>query len=847
MIPQKLALLNFMCYRQVEVDFSGIHVACMSGDNGAGKSALLDGVTWALWGKARARRDDELIRLGQDEMGVDFSFRLGNDLYRVVRRRRGGKRSTTMLDLQVQDKGRWRSLSESTVRATQERIEHLLRLDYDTFVNSAFLRQGRADEFTVKTPAERKRVLGEILGLDQWRVYEERAKEYVRRYESEARALEMRLQEIAEELLHRDEYQEQVRTTQMEVEECTVTLQEAQSAWQAMEALRGELRHNQLQAQEANTRLIQAHQERAALTRERRERQARLLTLQQLLDEAQAIEAGFAAYETAQEQERVLGEKLTALADLNERRSTLETQVAEVRHSLQTRRELTAQQVSDLAARQPTPAMIQQLDELQARQTHLLQLRESQQAARVDLARLAEERAALQRQNQALKPEMETLKERIDRLQGATAHCPLCGQPLPEGDRRRLIAQLEEEGRQRGDAYRANRVRLEAIAGEAAALEMQIAQSEPLLRELPLLEQRAAMLAAQIAAGEASAAGLETARTALAALEAQLADEDYAPAERQALAGVLAEAAELGYDAVAHEAARRAVTAGQVWAERKAQLDVASSTAAQEQTALERLATVEQRWSIQEQAALAQLAGLKQQATELEEQMAAATVVEERLGQVRVAEAQARQRLGAAQQRLAACEALARQQESRLQRRQELDSKLSLYEELRTAFGVQGVPAMVIEAAVPEIEAEANRLLARMTAGRMHVRLETQRETLAGELRETLDIRIMDELGERPYENYSGGEQFRINFALRIALSRLLARRAGAQLSTLIVDEGFGTQDAQGRERLVETIQAIQDEFERVLVITHVEELRDAFPVRIEVTKTAEGSIVELL
>jgi exonuclease SbcC len=89
---------------------------------------------------------------------------------------------------------------------------------------------------------------------------------------------------------------------------------------------------------------------------------------------------------------------------------------------------------------------------------------------------------------------------------------------------------------------------------------------------------------------------------------------------------------------------------------------------------------------------------------------------------------------------------------------------------------------------------------------------------------------------------YSGGEAFRINFALRIALSRLLARRAGAPLPTLIIDEGFGSQDSAGRERLVEAIRAIQDDFRCVLVVTHLDELRDAFPVRIEVQKTPEGS-----
>jgi exonuclease SbcC len=153
---------------------------------------------------------------------------------------------------------------------------------------------------------------------------------------------------------------------------------------------------------------------------------------------------------------------------------------------------------------------------------------------------------------------------------------------------------------------------------------------------------------------------------------------------------------------------------------------------------------------------------------------------------------------------------------------------------------------MIIEAAIPEIEEEANQVLSRMTDGRMHLRFETQREKVTGGVKETLDIRIADELGTRDYGTFSGGEAFRVNFAVRLALSRLLARRAGAQLRTLFIDEGFGTQDTQGRERLVEAIHAIQDEFDLILVITHIEELKEAFPARIEVTKTDSGSQVEL-
>jgi exonuclease SbcC len=169
-----------------------------------------------------------------------------------------------------------------------------------------------------------------------------------------------------------------------------------------------------------------------------------------------------------------------------------------------------------------------------------------------------------------------------------------------------------------------------------------------------------------------------------------------------------------------------------------------------------------------------------------------------------------------------------------------------IYQDLAQAFGKRGIQALLIESALPEIEAEANELLSRMTDNRMHLKIETQRETKAGNVVETLDIKISDELGTRNYEMFSGGEAFRINFAIRIALSKLLARRAGAPLPTLVIDEGFGTQDTVGIEKLKEAINSIQDDFDKILVITHIEELRDAFPSRINIIKTANGSTLEV-
>jgi len=169
---------------------------------------------------------------------------------------------------------------------------------------------------------------------------------------------------------------------------------------------------------------------------------------------------------------------------------------------------------------------------------------------------------------------------------------------------------------------------------------------------------------------------------------------------------------------------------------------------------------------------------------------------------------------------------------------------------LERAFGKDGVPALLIEQALPEIESRANDVLARLSGGTMSVRFATQSEykdKRREDLKETLDILISDSAGTRDYELFSGGEAFRVNFAIRLALSEVLSQRAGARLQTLVIDEGFGSQDAQGRQRLIEAINLVRSDFAKILVITHIDELKDAFPSRIDVEKTDRGSVVRVL
>jgi len=185
-----------------------------------------------------------------------------------------------------------------------------------------------------------------------------------------------------------------------------------------------------------------------------------------------------------------------------------------------------------------------------------------------------------------------------------------------------------------------------------------------------------------------------------------------------------------------------------------------------------------------------------------------------------------------------------------LEEKEFIKGNIANFKVLEKAFGKDGIPAMLIEQSLPEIESHTNEILDRLSAGTMSVHFETQRQFRdknREDRKETLDILIRDAAGEREYELFSGGEAFRINFAIRLALSRVLSHRAGARLQTLVIDEGFGSQDADGRQRLIEAINLVRDDFAKILVITHLEELKDAFPARIEVIKTHNGSQVSVV
>ena len=223
-------------------------LACISGQNGAGKSSLLDAITWSLFGKARGGDKDALINLQSKAAEVALTFAYEGNVYRVQRTATKGK--STVLEFQIQDGKDWRPLTEKSGRETQNRIEQTLRLDYDTFVNASFFLQGKADEFTQKKASERKTVLSNILGLEIWETYKERTADRRKDIEKEMAGIDRSIVDIDAELAEEEPRKEKLKALEADLKRLSAARRTQESALESIRKAASEL-DQQLAAEKA--------------------------------------------------------------------------------------------------------------------------------------------------------------------------------------------------------------------------------------------------------------------------------------------------------------------------------------------------------------------------------------------------------------------------------------------------------------------------------------------------------------------------------------------------------------------------------------------------------------------
>ena len=1000
MVPVKLSLHNFMSYADgVEpLDFRHIHTASLVGMNGHGKSALLDAITWALWGKARSDTDS-LVRMGAGDMRVELEFELEGALYRVTRSRSlAGSRPHSMLGFFVRSSGdgSWQALNGESIRETERKIVKALRMDYDTFINSAFILQGRADEFTVKSPAERKRVLAEILGLGIYDELEALARDRAKEERGRVRAIDEGLDATATQVAHKEEYQREVRRLQDELEAVNQEVELLEHEKSELSDLRALILSKESRLKELDRGLGALSEESVRYGHQIEGQERRVAEIEKLLAERAVVLESYQEYSKAKDRDDELSRTQSHHNSLKQTKSDLERMIDRKRHELEIERNNVASQLQRLYDEKKeceriteeqdkilegydelmrTKTMLASLDETSSRlrqveaqrnalegavkdEKHRLQIRVNSLRERYDemrrritvaerlesdragmiarlksLSEMEKERERVREEGLEGKSKLESLeaasvrlKEETSRKEKSTSlivdatHCPLCGGELHEAERENVRRNYVDELLALQAELAGNIQQTKECKARISDLRERYIELGKKLQDKVEMEKKLAEISVAAEQAHEARSEMESAGRELSEMESMLMEGRFSADEKASLEQLFQEIEKLGYDENYHLKIRSKADELQTFQLKKSELDSAVarivSIADRLPAPQERLRDIEEalktRSYVQEEddklkevedsllrlnyrqdvhqrvkEELSHLSWVQEKKVLLDQAQRSIQVERELLDRMRSdreevekrsdqlkcerdaleadlkdgagtldrlgkldgllkerheASLALREGLGISKEKLEGCLRLERQYQAKLKEREEANYKGAIYDELSAAFGKKGIQAIIIENVIPILEREANAILSRMTDNRMHITFETQREKKGSTgVVETLDIRISDELGTRSYELYSGGEAFRVNFAIRIALSKLLAERAGARLRALIIDEGFGTQDGEGRERLVEALRAIEKDFDKIIVVTHIPELKDAFPARIEVQKSPEG------
>jgi DNA repair protein SbcC/Rad50 len=1011
MIPIQLSLKNFLSYTEASLDFTGLHTACICGANGAGKSSLLEGITWAIWGECRAVSEDDAISTGAMDVRVDFTFGMHGETCRIIRtRQRDGSGG---LEFQIQTSGgQFRTLTQKGIRSTQALIDDYLKIDYDTFINSAYLRQGKADEFMLKKPADRKQILADLLKLDRYEQLADRAKESAKQYKLQAEVLTDNLAEDQLKLAQIDGITEQRDQVQVQISQ----LQQAQSIEeQELEGFKTIARQRETWQQQLtweqkrDRELIQvAAQIQADLQL--------LITdknrLDSLLSRSDEISIAYQAYLSLQQQIAVLDRQFDthqqAQIKQQQLQQQLERQTQELQLTLgksQAELALVIQQEQELIEILATTGDVttaiaqlqicrQRLIELDRLQVEVLPLQQERilleskidretakfqaklneiilraqqvtiktnehpklidqlhlidtQITELDNKKVYQKRIEekgitkgdnLQRLDADIRNYQRQLVEldrKLELLQNPDASCPLCDRPLDENHWEHVLTSAKSERENIGQQISASQEEHSRYDRERQDLRAEYKQLQGQLAGSENLREQRGKLQAQLDSIAELKINLQEISIEKSQIEIAIESKSYASELQAQLQKILVQLAATEYSEQSHALARGDVDKLR-WAEIK-QEKIKDAERKQKQLAAQKgklaikITEVEQNidqlktnsdlqielskierqieqlgydrnYHQQASTNLRQSQSIQLQYQEVQQaqqtypqlldriklletndrqnltdresskleldritlEVAKIPNNDERIGSIEQQLVERRQQLdhrlsilGSLAQQLAQLNQIKEQLRSQEDQLNSYKQQQKIYDELGKAFGKNGIQALVIENILPQLEAESNQILSKLSNNQFHVQFITQKATKGSRTKkasiktakfiDTLDIVIGDANGTRSYETYSGGEAFRINFSIRLALAKLLSQRAGTPLQMLIVDEGFGTQDREGCDRLIAAINAISADFACILAVTHMPQFREAFQTRIEIHKTNTGSQLQVI
>ena len=860
MIPSKLRLTNFMCYRGTTeaLDFDQFEVVCITGENGNGKSALLEAITWVVWGKTKVLFSKDLITKGENDMLVDFEFFIDyisddselNNKYKIIRSIRT-KSGGSILDLQQFDGSNYVSISGDTISETQKQIINLVNMDYETFVNTSYLMQGNADRFTTSKPDERKDILSAILNLDHYQNLADFTRNILRNTDSYINANNILVDRtrleisdldpgnngtdfIEKEIINLNQKIESLNKQKLKLQQNLQLnnkyLNEI-SDFQSKKQLLSSSYENNIDMINNLNDLLLKDNELLIQSDNILDRYNDAITKQKELDD---LYIASSKYQDINNQLNTLQNELDfrmneleiELRNLSKNRNILDKKINQDKFLLEDNQK----NLSDYRSK------ITELNKLNENYLNLIN-------------KFSDEITQFKNKLVTLQTSNKDHENKLDLLQKEHKTCPLCKSGLNDETKKSIVFDLNNKIQLNIKDINNNKSKLDESEKEFFYIQDKYKKTTKSLTDLNstinLVNNDCIRIKKEI---DENINQILSYKNLMNDTKYLYENDIKIKVNKNKIWELNLLLDDLKFDQDRFSTLINEVPDFKTESEKNFLLLNQSEERIKENKV--KLNTL----NIDSLIIKDQIKALEKNIKNINQIINSLNIKSDSSENIDFSLDDLKKTLMLKQNSLNYLISKKNYLDEILINNKELYIKSEDLKFLELSFSRNGIQALIIENVLPSLELEANKLLSYLTENKLSINLQIRkgrRLKNTEDFSQEIDIIIADENGAvREYETYSGGESFRIDFAIRIALSRLVSLRSGVRSPILFIDEGFGSQDQIGQDRLREAIQKVSNsenyKFKKIIVITHLESLKESFGVALEVSKNESSSYFSL-
>ncbi|MFX0064925.1 MAG: AAA family ATPase [Candidatus Hermodarchaeota archaeon] len=807
---QEVNLENFRSFgKKQSFDLRGADILGIVGENGAGKSTLIEALTYGFYGRSlttdsKAMRKEHLIHDQQSAGKIIIDFQVENlnyNLERLIKRKGADEVSLKIIGTEG------KKPLATGAKPTEEVIKRLLGMDYDTFVSSTIIRQGEMSRLSDLNPSQRKDALIKIFGLDRFTLALDKVKETQKELTSEIKSqetemdrlnnlkttLEQNEKEYKESLNNINEYQTRKKNLEIEVK-------------------RLEEEFEQLQEKEQTSlRLVLKEIEKP---------------MEKLKKDQTILEQGKELYDMTFSRWTDIQKQLPDLTqEIQKRKEELILEIKNEEEILQKRTNKLEQ----------LHAMLRDVNNLPNLEKYLEALERTNRQLEKEIASKSQQIIEVDKQLTKTQNNLNSLEQ-----DPSASTCPLCGQSLNKETSTQLFNTFKTE--------------ITTYEEQIKTLTSEITENEEELKKAKADEQQLVEQVRDLRDKKAETKGIKDSQ------------EDVERTKLR-LTKLKRENTQLTENNPEHPLIQRKNTLKEQWKtaqadHRKAKENFSLEKLEKTEKEIESLIEIKNELETKDKdhksrinEILIKIETLIEEKDVLMENLNEWIKIKENVEKKKEELKKCRDDLNGTREDLAFLEGDLERRKKEINDQKEecaiLPTKQKEYEEkleeselnqilINSVFGREGVANDILKRLLPELEREASKILVGLSENRFNgFTIELERETTAGKKKGDLEWYVNDSQGNHALPRFSGGEKFRIHLALRLAISEILSRLTGAMKrpETLIIDEGFGSLDMGGKQAVLQALNYLKKRFAKVIVITHVDDVKESLPSLINVKK----------